>query len=166
MRLEGWPHRRWPPHPSRRRLRRLLRACDALLDDLRCIAMTRLIPLSQRFGGSAMGGEELFPDLPVDRKTEALGAGAPRLREPVRDQVELRPVDLDALIAPDHIARVIWDYVCRLDLSALENQVRARTHTPGQAPASPRLMLALWLYAASQGVGSARALAKLCESHD
>jgi transposase len=113
-----------------------------------------------------MGGEELFPDLPVDRKTEALGAGAPRLREPVRDQVELRPVDLDALIAPDHIARVIWDYVCRLDLSALENQVRARTHTPGQAPASPRLMLALWLYAASQGVGSARALAKLCESHD
>ena len=113
-----------------------------------------------------MSGKELFPDLPDDRKTEALGAGAPRLREPVRDQVELRPVDLDALIGPDHIARVIWDYVCRLDLGALESQVRARTHTPGQAPVSPRLMLALWLYAASQGVGSARALARLCESHD
>src|SRR3546814_295169 len=39
-------------------------------------------------------------------------------------------------------------------------------HTPGQAPASPRLLLALWLYATSQGVGSARALARLCESHD
>jgi hypothetical protein len=28
------------------------------------------------------------------------------------------------------------------------------------------LLLALWLYAASQGIGSARALARLCESHD
>src|SRR3546814_7691631 len=53
-----------------------------------------------------------------------------------------------------------------LDLSALEEAVRAREHTPGQAPASPRLLLALWLYATSQGVGSARALARLCESHD
>src|SRR5688572_12339320 len=115
---------------------------------------------------AAMSDEELFPDLPIDRKAQAVGAGAPRLREPVRDQVELRPVDLDALIGPDHIARVIWDYVCRIDLGALENEVRARTHTPGQAPVSPRLMLALWLYAASQSVGSARALARLCESHD
>src|SRR6266702_4394451 len=31
---------------------------------------------------------------------------------------------------------------------------------------APRLLLALWLYATSQGVGSARALARLCESHD
>jgi transposase len=51
-------------------------------------------------------------------------------------------------------------------VSELEDTVRARTHTPGQAPASPRLLLALWLYATSEGVGSARALARLCESHD
>lgn len=113
-----------------------------------------------------MAGDELFPDLPVDAKAESLSVGAPRLREPVRNQIELRALDLDALIGPDHIARVIWDYVCRLDLRALENEIRARTHTPGQAPVSPRLMLALWLYAASQGIGSARALARLCESHD
>lgn len=113
-----------------------------------------------------MGGDELFPDLPVGVKAEAVDAGAPRLREPVRDQVELRVLDLDVLIGPDHIARVIWDYVCRLDLRSLENETRARTHTPGQAPVSPRLLLALWLYAASQGIGSARALARLCESHD
>jgi transposase len=112
------------------------------------------------------GDRGLFGDLPVDSKAEAVSAGAPRLRQPVRDQIELRAVDLDALLGPDHIARVIWDYVCRLDLRALENEVRARTHTPGQAPVSPRLMLALWLYAASQSVGSARALARLCESDD
>jgi transposase len=115
-----------------------------------------------------MSGDELFPELPVagKAKAEASDLGGPRLREPARDQIELRPVDLDALIGPDHIARVIWDYVCRLDLRVLEDEVRARTHTPGQAPVSPRLLLALWLYAASQGIGSARALARLCESHD
>jgi transposase len=75
-------------------------------------------------------------------------------------------VDLDSLIGAEHPARVIWAYVEKLDLSALEEAVRAREHTPGQAPASPRLLLALWLYATSQGVGSARALARLCESHD
>ena len=48
----------------------------------------------------------------------------------------------------------------------LEDAIRPRAHTPGQAPASPRLLLALWLYATSQGVGSARALERLCASHD
>ena len=113
-----------------------------------------------------MPGDELFDDLPEQAVPQVFDAGRPRLREPVRDQVELRAVDLDRLIAAEHPARVIWDYVQKLDLSSLEQAVRAREHTPGQAPASPRLLLALWLYATSEGVGSARALARLCESHD
>ena len=48
----------------------------------------------------------------------------------------------------------------------LEEAIGAPEHTPGQAPASPRRRLALWLYATSQGVGSARALERLCTSHD
>ena len=113
-----------------------------------------------------MPGDELFDDRPEQAVPQVFDAGRPRLREPVRDQVELRAVDLDRLIGADHPARVIWDYVRKLDLSSLERAVRAREHTPGQAPASPRLLLALWLYATSEGVGSARALARLCESHD
>jgi transposase len=113
-----------------------------------------------------MPGDELFDDLPEQAVPQVFDAGRPRLREPVRDQVELRAVDLDGLIGADHPARVIWDYVQKLDLSSLEQAVGAREHTPGQAPASPRLLLALWLYATSEGVGSARALARLCESHD
>ncbi len=108
-----------------------------------------------------MVGNLLFEDLPeVEAVVKA--AGKPRLREPVRDQIELRAVDLEALIGADHRVRTIWAYVESLDLGAVEQTVRARTHTPGQAPVSPRLLLALWLYATSEGVGSARALAKLC----
>src|SRR5688572_7683858 len=113
-----------------------------------------------------MAGGELFEELAEQWGAgERQGAGRPRLREPVRDQVELQVMDLDGLIAAEHPARVIWAYVEQLDLGALEEATRAREHTPGQAPVSPRLYLALWLYATSEGVGSARALAGLCESH-
>lgn len=113
-------------------------------------------------------GEELFEGLPADAAPESAQAsrGAPRMREPERDQIELRAVDIDSLIGQDHAARVIWSYVEGLDLGALEDRIKAREHSPGHPPISPRLLLALWLYATSDGVGSARALARLCESHD
>ena len=113
-----------------------------------------------------MSDETLFGELPENEPVKAGWAGPPRLREPVRDQVELRAVDLEALLPAEHPARVIWAYVEKLDLSALEERVQARAHGPGQSPPSPRLLLALWLYATTQGVGSARALARLCESDD
>jgi transposase len=113
-----------------------------------------------------MADETLFGELPENEPVKAGWAGPPRLREPVRDQVELRAVDLEALLPAEHPARVIWAYVEKLDLSALEERVQARAHGPGQSPPSPRLPLALWLYATTQGVGSARALARLCESDD
>jgi transposase len=114
-----------------------------------------------------MGGEELFENLPTQAVPEREGgAGAPRLREPVRDQIELRAIDLEALLSEDHPARVIWAYVEKLDLRVLEDHIKAREGHPGHPPASPRLLLALWLYATCDGVGSARALAKLCDSHD
>ena len=114
-----------------------------------------------------MSSKELFEGLPEVKRLDGVGVGGkPRMREPERRQVELRPMDLDSLLSADHPARVIWRYVEQLDLSALERAIKAREHTPGQAPASPRLLLALWLYATSPGVGSARALERLCESHD
>jgi len=113
-----------------------------------------------------MSGDELFPDAPRQAENGVKAAGQPRMREPVRDQIELRAVDLEALVPPNHPVRVIWAYVEKLDLRDLREQTRAREHTPGQAAVSPSLYLALWLYATSEGIGSARALARLCESHD
>jgi transposase len=115
-----------------------------------------------------MAGDELFEELPEHAKpqSEAAPFGAPRLREPERDQIELRAMDIDSLIGEDHLARVIWTYVLGLDLSELENRIKSRGDRPGHPATSPRLLLALWLYATSQGVGSARALDRLCDSHD
>ena len=113
-----------------------------------------------------MSRDGLFEDLPEVEGPRAKGSGKPRMREPVRDQIALRAVDLDSVIGADHPARVIWAYVEGLDLGALEDSIQAREHGPGQAPASPRLLVALWLYGTSEGVGSARALERLCTSHD
>jgi transposase len=88
------------------------------------------------------------------------------MRSPVRDQIEWQFVDVDGLIGSEQPARVILTYVEKLDLSELEEAIKAREHVRGQAPASRRLLLALWLYATSQKIGSARELARLCENHN
>jgi transposase len=115
-----------------------------------------------------MADDELFGALPEQANPQADTASraAPRLREPQRDQIELRAVDIESLIGDDHPVRVIWAYVEGLDLSELEDRIKARDNTPGHPATSPRLLLALWLYATSDGVGSARALERLCNSHD
>lgn len=116
-----------------------------------------------------MSGDELFENLPEMAGPKAAErTGAPRLRRPERDQLALRACDLDGLLASDHPARVIWAYVERLgdELRPLYDAIKARDGMPGHPPIDPRLMLGLWLYATSEGIGSGRALAKLCESHD
>jgi transposase len=114
-----------------------------------------------------MAGENLFGDLPEQaREGDASPLGAPRVLEPSRDQIELRAVDIESLIGEDHPARVIWAYVEGLELNELNDRIKARGDRPGHPATSPRLLLALWLYATSDGVGSARALERLCNSHD
>ena len=50
-----------------------------------------------------------------------------------------------------------------LDLQASHDAVKAREGGPGQAPPASELMMALWLWATVDGVGSARQLGRLCE---
>jgi transposase len=74
-------------------------------------------------------------------------------------------VDLESQLAPDHLARVVWAFVSDLDLSPLYERIGSRDGSAGRPAADPRVLLALWLYATLEGVGSARALEKLCAHH-
>lgn len=117
--------------------------------------------------GCRMSKDRLFGELPEQPKPPSAPApGAPRLREPKRDQIELRAVDIESLIGQDHPVRLIWSYVEGLDLRELEDRIKSRGSRPGHPATSPRLLLALWLSATSEGIGSARALERLCNSHD
>jgi transposase len=92
--------------------------------------------------------------------------GAPRLLEPNRWQVELRASDLESLLGEDHRARLVWGYVERQDLSTLYDAIKARGAAPGRRAIDPRILLALWLYAVLDGVGSGREVARLSREHD
>jgi len=72
---------------------------------------------------------------------------------------------LDAMLAEDHQARVVWEYVEGLDLTCLYDSIRAVQGHPGRDPIDPRILMALWLYATLDGVGAARELDRLCEAH-
>jgi transposase len=82
-----------------------------------------------------------------------------------RDQMEFQVVDLESLLAPEHPARAVWAYVEQLDLSEPLAVIKACEGEPGRPAADPKILMALWLYATIEGVGSARALARLCEAH-
>ena len=86
--------------------------------------------------------------------------------KPCRDQLQMRSVDLDSLLAADHPARTVWAFVDGLDLSALHAQIKAAGDRPGRPAIDPRILLALWLTATLDGIGSARALDCLCVEHD
>jgi transposase len=96
---------------------------------------------------------------------EAPRVGAKRVRHAVRDQVEFQEFALNDLLSEDDEARIVWGFVCGLDLSELYARIQAVEQGPGQAPADPRILLALWLYATLRGVGSAREVDRLCRRH-
>jgi transposase len=77
----------------------------------------------------------------------------------------MRAASLDSLLCDDHRARVVWEYVQGLDLAPLYAGIRSIEGHAGHDATDPRILLALWLYATLEGVGSARQLARLCEEH-
>ncbi len=79
--------------------------------------------------------------------------------------MSLRPLSLEDLLPADHRARFVWSFAERLDLSTLYGAIKAVEGHPGHPPADPRILLALWLYATAEGVGSARELDRLCREH-
>lgn len=61
--------------------------------------------------------------------------------------------------------RSVWAYVEQADLTALYDAIRAVEGAPGRPPIDPKILLALWLYATLDGVGSARELDRLTREH-
>ena len=106
----------------------------------------------------------LFGTLP-EQMAAARPVGVPRLRQAERRQVSLRPISLEDLLPLDHRARFVWAFAERLDLTALYRAIKAVEGHPGHPAADPRILLALWLYATVEGVGSARELDRLCREH-
>ncbi len=88
-----------------------------------------------------------------------------RLLRPDRSQLRWEMVDLDSQLPPDHRARLVWAFVQTLDLSAFHARIKARDDLPGRPASDPAVLLAIWLYAILEAIGSARAIERLCQHH-
>jgi transposase len=89
-----------------------------------------------------------------------------RCRRPDRDQMFWDSVCLDEILPEDHPARMVWEVTGRLDLSSFYDGIKVRGDQAGRAATDPRMLLALWLYATIDGVGSGRELDRRCHCHD
>src|SRR5260370_19601629 len=74
-------------------------------------------------------------------------------------------VDLDSQLPDDHRARLVWAFVEGLDLSEFYDRIKARDAVAGRPATDPQVVLAVWLYATLEGIGSARAIDRLCQQH-
>jgi transposase len=79
-----------------------------------------------------------------------------------RDQTRFEMIDLEGMLPADHQARVVWEFVGTLDLSALYEAIKSVEGAAGRPASDPAVLMALWLYATIDGVGSARELDRLC----
>jgi transposase len=89
----------------------------------------------------------------------------PRLVPVNRQQLAWRTIDVERLIEEDHPARAIWEFVGKLDLSPFHQAIGAVEGVAGRPALAPQLLISLWVYAYSEGVSSARQIARLCEYH-
>lgn len=88
-----------------------------------------------------------------------------RLAEADRSQVRVMVVDPDRLVPENDQVRAVWRFVEGLDLGAFYDQVKAVEGEPGRPPIDPKILMALWIQATLDGIGSAREIARLCEMH-
>lgn len=115
-------------------------------------------------------GDTLFDVTPLSQpvaESAAVAAPVPveqlKLRPVDRAQMHMLTLDLDTLVSGDHKVRGIWDLTGHLDLSRFYEGIRSQRGQAGREHEDPRLLLAIWLYAYSEGISSAREVARMME---
>jgi hypothetical protein len=93
---------------------------------------------------------------PVDdsQSSAAVPKLQPRLRCADR-QILLPATPLEDLLAPEHLARTVWQFVQGLDLTSLLETIRSVEGRPGRPTIDLQTVVALWLYATIESIGRA-----------
>lgn len=107
-----------------------------------------------------------LPDnIQSDKKHES-HKGKPRINCPVRNQMEFKSYCLEDLIHSEHKVRFVWNYVQKLDMSGFITKIQSVAGNAGRPATDPRLLLALWIYATVEGIGSGRVIETYCTDHN
>jgi transposase len=93
----------------------------------------------------------------------AKARGPLKLRSVNRRQSILAMIEVEELIPADHKARAIWELVGRMDLGGFAEPLRTAAGCAGRPAWDPHLLVSLWVYAYSEGIGSAREIERLMQ---
>ena len=96
-------------------------------------------------------------------KTDRMVAKRARVRWPERRQVEMRMLSLEQILPCDDQARLVWQFVEGLDLTAFYQKIVVSDSQAGRTATAPEVLVALWLQATLNGIGSAREVSRRCE---
>jgi hypothetical protein len=99
-----------------------------------------------------------LPERPPVQGEDGASAGKviPKLRTVNRAQMMMANISVEELIPADHKARAIWELAGRLQLDRFEESVKTQAGNAGRPAWDPRLLVSVWVYAYSEGIGSAR----------
>ena len=114
-----------------------------------------------------MSAQAILLELPErpPGETAAPPAGpiTPKWRTAERTQMVMANIYVDELIAADHKARAIWELAGRLNLARFAESVKTAKGGAGRPAWDPRLLVSIWVYAYSEGIGSAREIERALE---
>lgn len=89
-------------------------------------------------------------------------AKTPLVKKVDRRQMCFRTVEVDRLLEADHPARLLWETIGKLDLSRYYEGVKSDEEIGGRPVRGPHLLITMWIYAYSQGIGLAREIERRC----
>lgn len=87
-----------------------------------------------------------------------------RVKRPHRSQIEMQLFSLEQMLPSDHRARTVWAFVQSLDLEPLYEKIEVTASSAGRSATAPEILVALWLQATLDGIGSARELDRRCKT--
>jgi transposase len=96
-----------------------------------------------------------------EKKSEA--APPPLVKDVDRKQMWFRTVEVDRLVDADHPARLLWEAIGSLDLSGYYEGIKSNEEQGGRPATHPQLLITLWVYAYSRGIGAAREIERRCQ---
>ena len=106
-----------------------------------------------------------LPEAPASVSERAQpAADLPRKwRTAERTQMMMANIYVEELIPADHKARAIWELAGRLNLDRFAEKVKTVTGGSGRPAWDPQLLVSVWVYAYSEGIGSAREIERLMQ---
>jgi len=104
-----------------------------------------------------------IPEQPAPTPAPTAPRGEVKFRSINREQLAVATIYVEELIPADHKARAIWDLVGRMDLSGFTESLRTMRGEVGRPAWDPHLLVSLWVYAYSEGIGSAREIERVMQ---